>query len=60
MLCGAGPISIRQAARLVGRDVKAVHSDVTALVSAGLIIRTDRAIEFPYDAIKVEFLLEAA
>ena len=29
-LCGAGPVSIREAARRVGRDVKAVHSDVTA------------------------------
>ena len=33
-LCGAGPISIREAARRVGRDVKAVHGDVTALLSA--------------------------
>ena len=30
-LCGAGPVSIREAARRVGRDVKAVHGDVTAL-----------------------------
>ena len=29
-MCGAGPISIREAARRVGRDVKAVHADVTA------------------------------
>jgi len=31
-LCGAGPVSIRMAARRVGRDVKAVHGDVTALL----------------------------
>ena len=29
-LCGAGPVSIREAARRVNRDVKAVHGDVTA------------------------------
>jgi predicted transcriptional regulator len=61
VLCGAGPISIREAARRVGRDVKAVHGDVTALISAGVIDRTeDGTIIFPYETVKVEFLLEAA
>jgi hypothetical protein len=41
--------------------VKAVHSDVTALLSAGLPNRTKTGnIEFPHEAIKVEFLLHAA
>ncbi len=61
VLCGAGPISIREAARRVGRDVKAVHGDAMALLQAGLILRAaNGGIEFPYDAIKVEFLLQAA
>jgi predicted transcriptional regulator len=61
VLCGAGPMSIREAARRVGRDVKAVHSDVTALVNAGLLERSrSRGIVFPYEAVKVEFLLQAA
>lgn len=60
-LCGAGPVSIREAARRVGRDVKAVHSDVTALLLAGVLDRTESGqVEFPYVAVKVEFLLEAA
>ncbi len=60
-LCGVGPVSIREAARRVERDVKAVHGDVTALLSAGLLDRTSAgAIVFPYDAVKVEFLLRAA
>lgn len=60
-LCGAGPVSIREAARRVNRDVKAVHADVTALLSAGVLSRTETgAIEFPFDAVKVEFLLQAA
>ncbi|NLV31888.1 MAG: DNA-binding protein [Acidobacteria bacterium] len=60
-LCGAGPLSIREAARRVERDVKGVHGDVVALIGAGLIRRTDSGrIEFPYEAIKVEFVLRAA
>ena len=60
-LCGVGPISIREAARRVGRDVKTVHGDVTALLDAGVLDRTaSGAIEFPYEAVKVEFLLQAA
>lgn len=61
VLCGAGPVSIREAARRVGRDVKAVHGDITALLQAGVLTRTtDGRIEFPFDAVKVEFLLRAA
>ena len=60
-LCGAGPVSIREAARRVSRDVKAVHGDVTALIAAGVLNRADGGgIEFPYEAVKVEFLLQAA
>jgi len=60
-LCGAGPVSIREAARRVKRDVKGVHGDVVALLDAGIISRTeDGAIEFPYGVVKVEFLLQAA
>ena len=60
-LCGAGPVSIREAARRAGRDVKAVHGDVTALLTAGVIGRTDDGrIVFPFEAVKVEFLLQAA
>lgn len=61
VLCGAGPVSIREAARRLGRDVKAVHGDVTALLNAGILHRTDSGrILFPYEAVKVEFLLHAA
>lgn len=60
-LCGAGPVSIREAARRVGRDVKAVHGDVTALLNAGVLSRSDDGrIVFPFEAVKVEFLLQAA
>ena len=60
-LCGAGPVSIREAARRVNRDVKAVHGDVIALLNAGLLDRAKSGgVVFPFQAVKVEFLLQAA
>lgn len=60
-LCGAGPVSIREAARRVGRDVKAVHGDVMALLNAGVLDRAEGGgIVFPFEAVKVEFMLQAA
>lgn len=55
-MAGAGGLSIREIARRVGRDVKAVHGDVHALLDAGLLDRTtDGLVVFPYDAVRVEF-----
>jgi len=60
-LQGAGPQSIRGAARLVGRDVKAVHGDVHALLDTGLLERTAGGkIVFRYDQIHVDFVLRVA
>jgi len=60
-MAGQGPMSIRGAARRINRDVKAVHADVQALLSAGVLHKTDDGrIEFPFDAIHVDFMLHAA
>jgi predicted transcriptional regulator len=59
-LTGAGVVSIREVARRLNRDVRAVHSDVTALINAGLLNRTEEGIEFPYEAVHVDFILKAA
>ncbi len=60
-MAGAGRLTIREVARRVGRDFKAVHSDVTMLVNAGILERTQRgAVEFPYDRVHVEFDMMAA
>jgi predicted transcriptional regulator len=60
-LAGAGPLTIRGAARLVKRDVKAVHGDIHALLNAGILCKTDSGrIEFPFDAIRVDVMLRAA
>ncbi len=60
-MAGQGPLTIREVARRVERDVKAVHGDVHALIDAGLLARTEASrVAFPFDAIRVEFTLRAA
>ena len=60
-MTGAGPLALREIARRVSRDVKGVHTDVHALLEAGVINRTEAgAFEFPYDAVRVDFTLKAA
>ena len=60
-LAGAEPLTIREVARRVERDVKAVHGDVHALLNAGVLQKTgDGLIIFPFDAIRVDVLLHAA
>jgi len=59
-MTGAGPLAIREVARRVGRDVKSVHGDIQALVKAGVLDRSDKGVEFPYDAVHVDFVLRAA
>jgi len=59
-LAGAGPRSIREVARRVGRDVKAVHGDVRSLIDAGIVEETPDGVRFGYDAVHVDFTLDAA
>ena len=60
-MTGKGPMTVRGIARAVGRDVKAVHGDIRALLDAGVVERApDKRIVFPYDAVHVDFMLRAA
>ena len=60
-MTGAGPMSIREVARRVGRDVKAVHGDVKKLLDNGVLDRTqDGKVVFPYDAVHVDFTITRA
>ena len=60
-MTGAGPTTIREAARRMGRDVKAVHGDVQTLLKAGIMQKTDKGlIVFPCGAVHVDFMLKAA
>jgi predicted transcriptional regulator len=60
-LTGQAPMSLREVAGRAGRDVKAVHGDVHALLKAGVLAKTaEGQIVFPYDGIHVDFTLRAA
>ena len=60
-MAGVGGLSIREVARRVERDVKAVHGDVHALLDTGILDRTDEGkVVFLYSAVHVDFMLEAA
>jgi len=61
VMTGAGPMTLREVARRVERDVKAVHGDVHALLNTGILQKTeDGRIVFPFDAVHVNFMLSAA
>ena len=60
-LRAAGPLSIRRLARLLERDYRGVHADVTALVDVGLITRTaEGRITVPWDRISAEMDIDLA
>lgn len=57
VLSGAGSVTIREAARRMERDVKAVHGDVQTLLAWGVLDKTDDGkIVFPFDAVHVDFM----
>src|SRR5215208_5498948 len=54
-MAGAGPLSIREIGRRVGRDFKGVHSDTSLLLETGVVDRDDNGkLIFPYDKIHVD------
>lgn len=59
-MAGQGALSIREVARRVGRDVQAVHRDITRLINAGIIKRTGEGVRFDYDGIGFSFQITTA
>jgi predicted transcriptional regulator len=60
-LLGAGEVPLRELARRVGRDVKRVHGDITALSELGLVERTPRGGALcPYKDIHIDLHLQSA
>lgn len=56
-----GKVGVRELARRVGRDVKRVHEDASALVTLGLVERDEAgALACPYVDIHVDMHLAAA
>ncbi len=57
-MMGQDSMSIREVARRVGRDIKAVHGDVKALIAGRLVEETeDGRVVFPYDEVRVNYVL---
>ena len=58
---GKGSLSIRQLARLAGRDVRRVHEDVLVLARLGLLERTQEAgVVCPFTSMHIDMYLKAA
>ncbi len=54
-MTGAGELTFREIATRVERDVKGVHTDVTALINTGVVERGENGLVFPYDEIRFDF-----
>ncbi len=60
-LLGAGELPVRELARRLGRDVKRVHEDASALVELGLVERTARGgLLCPYEDIHMDMHMRKA
>lgn len=60
-MAGKGELTYRALAGLVGRDVKAVHENVAALIDAGIVEKSDGGrLVFPYDEVHVDFRFKAS
>lgn len=59
-MTGGGELSIREVARRVKRDVKAVHTDLQALLRCGIVDKSEQGIIFPYDEIHFDFVVGKA
>jgi len=58
---GKGDMSVRELARVVGRDVKRVHEDVVILAGLGLLERTEGGgVACPYTTMHIDMYLKAA
>ncbi|EXJ16695.1 HVO_A0114 family putative DNA-binding protein [Imhoffiella purpurea] len=54
-LAGTDPIGVRELARRVGRDVRAVHADAQRLAAIGLIDKSENGkLHFPYEGVRIE------
>lgn len=49
-----GGMTMREVSRLVNRDFRPVHADITALVKIGLLDRTEDGVIFPYADVHID------
>jgi predicted transcriptional regulator len=58
-MAGQEALSYREVARRVGRDFKGVHTDLTAMIAAGVVDRKDDGVVFPYETMRFDFDIQA-
>ncbi|EBV4144310.1 glycosyl transferase family 1 [Salmonella enterica subsp. enterica serovar Benin] len=56
-MTGEDELTFREVASRGGRDVKAMRTDVTALIKCGIVERGDSGVIFSYDGMHFDFLL---
>ena len=58
---GKGELSVRELARIVGRDVKRVHEDIGILANLGMLERTEiGGVVCPYSSMHIDMYMKAA
>lgn len=64
VMAGQGTMTMREVARRVDRDFKGVHTDIQALLLAGLLDRetvgTEAGVVFRYDAVHLDVTMATA
>ncbi|MEW5942803.1 MAG: transcriptional regulator [Pseudomonadota bacterium] len=56
-----GPIGVRALARLLGRDVKRVHDDASAMIKIGIVEKTaEGKLIVPFGEIRADFVMRSA
>lgn len=56
-----GPIGVRALARTLGRDVKRVHDDASAMIEVGMVEKTaEGKLTVPFGEIRADFVMRPA
>lgn len=59
-MAGAGEMTMREVARRVKRDFKAVHTDLLALIGVGIVERSAKGVSMPFDEIHLDLIKSCA
>lgn len=55
-MAGAGEITMREVARRVNRDFKAVHADILGLIDVGVVERSKTGVQMPFEEIHLDLV----
>ena len=55
-MAGAGEMTMREVARRVDRDFKAVHADILGLIEVGVVERSASGVKMPFEEIHLDLV----